>query len=700
MNAFNKYGGINAPPTRINDYIRQFGGSFGGPVYLPRFGEGGPAIYNGKNKAFFFLSYEGLRNSVNTVATGYVETPEFRQLVQQQRSNSIAARVFATPGITPRIVGTLAQNCRAFNFDANRCRVVGGGLDLGSLAGARGQYISYGNPVGGGFDGIADVQEVQFALPGSTRGNQFNARLDFTPTEKDTIAVSGFITRLNNVGSDAGAAGRPIADLIFKPVNSAATLLYTRILSPTLVNELRVNATRFFDNQVKDSANTNFGIPRLEIEGLPFDRIRFGARREETSPAIFAQNQFEFSDTVSKVFGSQAYKFGFVYRNEQDNNNLVGGARPIYTFVGPFNFANDAPIFEAVNADPNTGRPAEAQRYFRTNYYAAFAQNDWKLRPNFTLNLGLRYEYYSPLKEKRGRLSNLVLGSQGLLNSRVVATDQLFDPDRNNFAPRLGFAYSPKLAGFGDVFNGERVVVRGGFGISYNRIPNVLFSNTRGNPPLFARFNICCGGDFDPFVGGRILYGLSSDNSPFNFPVNPVLGQGIDPVTGAPRGGAVELYAAQADTPNSYVYTYSLETQVELFYKLTATLGFQGSSGHKLIRLVNQNFLFPNNPAFFAVFVPQPDVNSNYNALNANLTRRFAQGFQLQANYRFSKSIDQLSYEGPGAVTNQTFPQDNRTAGPLGFRCQAFLQLIEPLRNTVAEYGQQLCQSSARRLSH
>ena len=128
--------------------------------------------------------------------------------------------------------------------------------------------------------------------------------------------------------------------------------------------------------------------------------------------------------------------------------------------------------------------------------------------------------------------------------------------------------------------------------------------------------------------------------------------------------------------PNPYVYTYSLEVQQELPAKLTATIGYQGSAGHKLIRLVNQNFLYANNPSFFQVFFTTPDVNSNYHSLNVNLVRRFSSGFQMQANYRFSKSIDQLSYEGPGFVTNQTYPQDNRTErGPSDFDVKHFFNM-------------------------
>lgn len=679
LNAYNKYAGPNnAPRIRVNDYIRQFGGSFGGPLPLPRFGEGGRATIGGRDKSFFFLSYEGLRNSTSSVGQGFAETAQYRQLVQQLRPGGVTAQVLSSGGIAPRAINVLTPTCADFNNDPKRCRVVAGGLDIGSLtaggASQIGQYVSINNqPTGGGFDGIPDIQEIQFALPGRSRGNQYNARFDFTPTSSDTLTLSTYVTRQDNLGSDSAAQGRPIADLPFKPLNTSGSILYTRILTPTTLNEARFNATRFKSDQARDAVNTNFGIPRVEVEGLPFGRIRYGAPQGENTPGILAQNIFEFSDTLSKTFGNHAMKFGGVYRNEQDNSNGSGGSRPIYSFSGLFNLANDTPIFEGINADPRTGLPADAQRYFRTNYYAGFAQDDWKARPNLTLNFGLRYEYYAPLSETRGRLSNLFFGSQALTNAQVRAVSQLSKPDRNNFAPRVGFAYSPKYKIFGlGGESGESTVIRGGFGVAYNRIPVAPLANVRGNPPFFARYSICCGTssqDFStPFAGGQILYAVGASNSVTSYPRNPALGQGINATTGVPSSGSVEIYGAPQDLPNPYVYTYSLEVQQELPAKLTATVGYQGSVGHKLIRLVNQNYLYTRNPAFSRVFFTTPDVNSNYNALNASLSRRFSRGVQIQANYRFSKSIDQLSFEGPGFVTNQTYPQDNRTErGPSDF---------------------------------
>ncbi|HVQ38938.1 MAG TPA: carboxypeptidase regulatory-like domain-containing protein, partial [Pyrinomonadaceae bacterium] len=446
LNAFNKFGGPGAPPARVNDYNRQFGGRLGGPLYLPRFGEGGRSTMGGKNKSFFFVSYEGLRNTSNALGRGYVETAQYRQLVQQLRPNGVTARVFQAAGIAPRIVNVLAPNCGAFGNDLNRCRVVNGGLDIGSLTGATGEYTSINNQAqGGGFDGIPDIQEVQFGLPNQHRGNQYNVRLDFTPTERDALTLSTYITRQANLGSDGASAGRPIGDIASEPLNTSGTILYRRIISPTTFNEVRLNGTRFAVDETKTAGTTNYGIPRIEVEGLPFDRIRFGAPQSENTPAILAQNIFELSDTLSTLIGNHSLKFGGVVRKEQDNSDASGGSRPVYSFHGIFNLANDTPIFQGVNADPRTGLPADGQRYFSTNYFAGFVQDDWKMRPNFTVNLGVRYEYYAPLKEKEGRLSNLFFGSNGLVNSQVRTVEQLHKPDRNNFAPRVGFAYSPRF---------------------------------------------------------------------------------------------------------------------------------------------------------------------------------------------------------------------------------------------------------------
>jgi hypothetical protein len=640
LNAYNPYGGIEAPPVRVNNKFRQFAGSVGGPIL--------------REKLFFFASYEGLRNKSTSFDTNFVETAQFRQSVIDSRPGSIAAQIMSEPGIAPRIGASLTVPCPQ-GFAAGNCQQVSGGLDIGSPGARAGAYTGLS---GGGLDGIPDIQFAQLALPGRLRGDQYNGRVDLN-LRSNALAFSLFVTSRNETGSYSGGRSRPLADLTTKPLNLASTVTDTWTIAPTLLNQLRFNFTRFSFDGVASSSETNFGIPLIEIESLPFDRIRFGAERSESTPAIFAQNTFEFRDILNWVAGNHALKFGVEIRREQDNNNLAGGARPLYTFDGLFNFANDATKFEAINADPNTGAPADAQRYFRTGVYGAYIQDDWKVRPGLTLNAGVRYEYFSPLTDKRDRISNLVFGPNLLQDARVVQQNRLYEPDRNNFAPRLGFAWNPTSM--------NRLVVRGGFGLYYNRIPNVLFSNTRGNPPSFARYTVCCGSADSPNAGGKIVYSLGATREPFSFPVNPALATGIDPATGTPKD-SVEIWGAPRDMPNAYVYVWSMDVQYALPHNMVATLGYQASSGHKLIRIVNQEFLYPENPRFFGVYFPQPDVNSNFNALNARLTHRFARGLQVDAGYRFSKSIDTLSYEGPGAETNQTYPQDLRSErGPSDF---------------------------------
>jgi outer membrane receptor protein involved in Fe transport len=666
FNAFNKYGGFDkAPDTRVNNNFRQFGANGGGPII--------------KDKLFFFFSYEGLRSMNTDTVNSWIETPQYRANVIAMRPNSIAAKILGAPGNTPRIISVIPITCAVANFAPANCAQVTGGLDIGSITGAQGQYVSLGNPTGGGLDGSPDIQFAQLALPSITRGNQFNPRVDFFHG-RSQFTFSSYFTDQDNVGSDAGGRSRPNEDLTTKPLNSAVAVAWIYSISATLLNEARFNFTRFSFDQISSNTNVNFGIPRIEIEGLPFDRIRFGADRSETTPAVFAENTYNFRDNLTKNVGRHGLKFGVNVSREQDNNNLAGGARPLYSLSGLWNFANDTPIFESINANPGTGAPANAQRYFRSTTLGIFGQDDWKIRPNLTLNFGLRYENFAPLTEAKGHLSNLFLGSNFLQNAMVKTVSQLYPSENTDFAPRLGFAWNPH-------YMESRVVVRGGFGIAYNRIPDVLFANTRANPPLLGRFGLCCGTaamDFgSPFAGGSILYALGTSNSIFSYPTNPALAFGIDPANGGVCGNkactfdqAVEIYGAPQNLRTPYAYTYSLDTEFQIPWKLLGAIGYQGSAAHHLVRLLNQNFLGPPNNAFFAVYFPTSDENSNFNALNLRLTRNFSRGFQFQAYYRWSKSIDQLSNEGPGATTNQTDPAHHQTErGPSDYDATHYFTL-------------------------
>ena len=672
LNAFNTF---PRNQQRVENRFRQFGGAIGGPLPFFNFGDGGPVFNSGRDRSFFFFSYEGVKNNTSNTYQAFVETAAYRQQVIAARPGGLTARVLSSPGVAPRITSVVPRTCRDFfpsfvnDTDvANRCRLVAGGLDLGSVTGGLGQIVG---DQGGGFDGVADVQFANLANIQQTGGNQYNFRTDFNVTDKDQLAFIAYITKRNDtLLSDTGARSRPDADLQNKPLTYSITGTYNRNISATVLNEFRLNFVQFTQNQIKDSSNTNFGIPRIEVEGLGFNenRIRFGAPRGDTTPAIFNQKTFEVRDTLTQVLGNHAVKFGVEFRREVSDNDLSGQARPLFTFPNLFNFANDAAVFEEIDVDPRTGGRADARRNFQNNIYGIFIQDDWKARPNLTLNVGLRYEYYAPVKEGNNRLSALILGTTGgreLLDARLQIVDSLTDPDRNNFAPRVGFAYSPKFTSFLN----EKAVIRGGFGVFYNRTPNVLLTNTRLNPPFFARRNLCC------FAGSGVQYVLGATNSPFSYPNNTAVIQGIDPSSGSVLNGNAEVWGTDRNLKNAEVYKYSFGLQYQLPYQVIGTIEYEGSQSRNLARLINLNFFYqprfssaPTNGGFAPIFYVRSDVNASYNGMNIRAERRFAQGFQISVNYRFSKSLDQLSYEGPGFVTNQTYPLDQRQEkGPSDF---------------------------------
>jgi hypothetical protein len=684
LNAFNNFGGFQgnfqpAPNVRVENKARNYGGSIGGPVH--------------KDKVFFFFAYEGQHAINRTFGINYIETPQFIQAVTAANPNSIAAKILAAPGTNPRTVALLAPSCADVN---GPCQAVAGGLDLGSpfpAGSAPGNPYLAMNPnvggafIGNGFDGIPDITLAQMVYPNPRTGSQYHARVDWNINDRHTVALSTFLTSATSTsppGVDQTSASS--RDVINKPFSPAGTILWNWIASPTLLNEVRVNFSRFaFDEVSSNQGIVNWGIPDVEIQDFLKNgrRIWFGAPQGENTPGLIAQNTYGLGDILSKTLSKHTLKFGFQYRKEQNNNNELGFARPLFTFSHLWNFANDAPIFEQNAVDPRTGSPDPALRHFRTSYYGGFAQDDMKVMPNLTLNVGLRYEYYTPVSETQGLLSNLVLAGTGptaLPNARLITGDTVYSTPKTNFAPRLGFAWSPNRLE-------QKVVFRGGFGMYYDPVPEAVFDPARENPPFHALEDNCCGtagAPFDgfgsPFDGGLILYRLGTSNSPVSYPGNPLLGGGIGPNNFPKNGGTAQVYFEPQNFRLPYVYGYSLETQMQLPAKIVGTIGYQGSSSHHLVRIFDANLVFDaptgatvqSNPSFFI----KPDVTANYNSLNTSLTRSFTNGFQAAFKYRWSKSLDEVSFGQPDASVNETFPRDLRTEyGPSDFDAKHFLVL-------------------------
>src|SRR5438552_10134258 len=359
LNSFNKLPrDIGGGPVRVEQKNKSFGGSFGGPIR--------------RNRLFFFFAYEGLRSSSNNVnATPvYIETSAYRQAVIAARAGTLSAKILGDPGIVPRRVSVLTPSCVDLTGDFNKgCAVVGNGLDIGSITGTYGTYVqsfnANGAPTGGGLDGIADLQKVTFAIPSKFSGNQYNTRIDFEATAKDHIAVSTYIVPNTATAADSGSASRLMGDITSKRLSYALGFIYQRTISATTLNEARFNVTRWGYDETKTNPNANFGFPRIEIEAMFSDRVRFDAPYGLNTPGVINEKQFEFRDALTHVTGNHAVKIGGEYRRDINSNGEVGGARPLYSFRGLWNFANGTPIFEQIVANQQ-GKPSANNTKFHT----------------------------------------------------------------------------------------------------------------------------------------------------------------------------------------------------------------------------------------------------------------------------------------------------------------------------------------------
>lgn len=662
-------------PDRVDQKYRDFAGSLGGPIL--------------KNRLFFFFSYEGVRlNNTVPLRSQTLETPQFEQYVIAQNPGSMAARLFSTPGIAPRISNAVSPPVDCCSLIPNY------GLGKWYIAGNQ-----VGQAIGNGPDGIPDWGVYDLTLPNTSSGNQYNGRVDYT-RGNNQFFVSTYIVRLNNFNGGQ----RPIDDSTFQPRNYAATVGWNRVISPTLLNEFRINFTRYAFDQTQPVGRTNYGIPQIrlfdfDIGGFGSNDSLIGIPQSGTNPAALAQNTYALAETLSWVRNKHAFKFGFEDRRQQNNNNEPGAQRPQYQFRGLLNLANDACCFyEQVEVSP-TGGQLNGQRYFRDSDYGVFAQDDWKVRPNLAINLGLRWEYFSPLTESNNTLSNYVYGSLGFINGSVCGPvtpltpckngKQLFQPDRHNFGPRIGFAWSPAT------YN-SKVVFRGGFGIVFNRNGDVVFDNVRQDTPYSALATACCFfdprdpndptmGATGPPPGSNILYSLGANTHANSYPVNPAFSNGVAPdgalcaSAGCLTTNPVSLFGALPSEPNPYVYIFSFQTEVQPMRDLVVKLGYQGSRSRKLVRTIDLNRIMPGdtfdgtqdkfqnkgsngqdcgptnptclaphatgNNRFSNLYFPLPDVNASYDAAVFTATRRFRRGFQVDANYTWSHAIDTASFE-------------------------------------------------------
>lgn len=626
LNAYQRYNGPNNPVQRNNDRFNQWAGSIGGPVI--------------KNRLFFFFSYETLLNSSLATGLNWYETPQFLSAVAGASPNSYAARYANYPGEGVAANQIVTKTCADAGItSASLCQPVFSngryaGLDIGSpLRGvALGRqdpgYVSNGNfGNGNGLDGIPDVFYVQTANPTTIRPQQYNGRIDFQATAKDLFTFTTYYVPSNQTNYNGPVRSANLWNQ--DRLNESAALLWNRTITSSLLNEARFNVTRWSFNEIGSNPQEPWGLPQAQVDTFGTVALQYlGA----PGPGVFAQTTYNFRDTATLVTGNHSIKFGADLYWEQDADSNAAGARPIYYFRNIWSLGNDAPYQEVGNFDPKTGQPSAASKYIRSAIYAGFVQDDYRVKPNLTLNLGLRYEYFQPVHEKYGNISNVVLGSgpNPLTGLSLRVGGDLYNASKLNFSPQFGFAWRPNPAS-------QRFVVRGGFGIGYNRMQEAITLNGRANPPLITGFTL---------TGSNIVYSLPGSVNQFaGYPANPNARQSFNSTTNLPTSGApITLNGFPSSLPTPYTYRYSLDTQTDLGGNWTAKLGYQGSSSRHYTRQNNLNFVYgPPNPIVQNLYYYTNDTNGSYNALLAEMEHRFAKSFQIDAQYRWSRTIDEGS---------------------------------------------------------
>lgn len=649
LNAFQPWQGpANAPqaPLRNENRFNQWGGSVGGPIV--------------KNKLFFFFAYETIRNHGIATANGWYDTPALLKLAP---AGSLAARYGAYPGEGVSASKVTDQTCASIGLvqGTNCYEIPGQGLNIGRpldptlfpLGTPDPSFVNNLNPGLGG-DGTgnaynldpttADIAYVQTTGPNDATNQQYNGRLDWNATSKDLVAYNIYYVPVSTTSFNSP---RPANLFYHNAINEAMTGLWTHTFGATLINEARINAAGWRWNELSDNPQIPLGLPQPAYIGDPNNNNWIGTASTNGNtlggPAgsVFDQWTYGFKDVVTKVQGSHTMKFGAELTKLHFVQEAPWSARPNWGFQNYWDFLNDAAFSETGVFNPTNGIPTDVRKDSRQTFYGFFAQDSFKAKPNLTLTAGLRWDYFGPVSFTRNQLSTVVLGQDPnpLTGLYMRLGGNLYNSQLGNFGPQVGFAWSPGAIAHHEMNN--RLVLRGGFGIGYTAPEQAITLNGWPNIPFTDN------GTF--LTGSNVVYNFPSDPHQFGpYPANPntivSFNQNNIPTGGAP----VAVTAFPPSFPTTYTYRYSMLGQYDLGHNWVATVGYQGSTSHHLTRQSNLNLIygaagFALNPQINNVDYYSYDANSNYSALLTELQHRFSSSFELDAQYRYSKTMDNAS---------------------------------------------------------
>ena len=642
---------LTGQPTEKPAYLQNsFGGSVGGPLNIPH-------IYHGGSKTFYFINYNGKRaenpfDQFSTVPTLLERNGCFSQTQEICDSGSIGG-----------------QQIEIFNPVTNTPYPGNQIPQINSVAQGLLQYIPLPNLPG-------NYQNFHYVASANGDSDDLNIRLNhsFGAAPAGGRRGGGRNAPRNSLqfGFHYHGSGANLTNP-FPSVGGTTSvrsfdvpISYTRSIGK-LTNIVRADFNRSRSHTQNLYAFNDDVTGALGITGVsqnPFDwglpNLSFTdfASLQDTTPSLTRNQTYTFSDNVIWNHGKHTWRWGGDFHRVQVNTETDGNPRGSFVFTG----VNTAQLDSSGNPVPGTGYDfadfllglpqqtseqflGESQQtagftkgnHFRGNYWDLYAQDEWKVRANLTLNLGVRYEYVSPLTEIDDRLVNLDL-SPGVLtqtlpfNVTPVSPGQpgpyygplpasLVRPDRNNFAPRIGFAWKPF----------SKTVVRGGYGINYNTGAYQGIAQQLALQPPFA----------------------TTATNVQTAPGELTLQNGFPAATGITNN-----YAVNPNYRLGYVQIRNLDIQQQIRPTLLLNIDYTGTKGTDLDILEAPNRT-PTGILISGVdaFTYESSVaDSEANAGSVRLRKRLAKGFSIGGLYTFSKSLDDASSIGAGATSAANTP--------------------------------------------
>ena len=635
---------LNGSPSVKSSYNQaRFGANVGGPLNIPK-------IFDGGNKWFFFGGWNGSRGETPYDAFSRVPT-------KGERSGDFSGSTY-NDGTPLQIFNPATGQQYQFNMKPN---VIDPSL-ISSAAKDLLQFIPLPNipptPTGQNFHYVTSDATSSDAVivrlihnlgntsgpmmigfgGGGRRQNNINFGLNWTRTNANIVnpfpSLAGG-TSTQGLNASAGwVYGKGRVNNIFR-VN---------------YNHNHVSTTNLYSNVSDVSGPGGAGLQGISNEpfdwGLPgISFTSFGGLNDPT-PRRELDQTYTVSDTISWNHGKHNWRFGGDYRRILQSFRSSRNAEGSFVFTG---FATSEYAAGSMTAMADTGDdfadfllgfPQQtslqfgANSYdFRANSFDFFAQDDWRILPGLSLNLGLRYEYNGPFTEAQDRIANLIVGPGFATATPIVpagavlpsgsgglqtsSNASLINPDRNNFAPRIGIAWKPQ----------PKTVVRAGYGINYNLAQyTTMIQNFAFQPPFASTA-----------TNSTTVAGLTGAS-----PLTLVNGFPVVPSTTVRNNFAVDPNYALG-----YVQIWNLDIQHEFRGNTVLNIGYNGSKGTRLdterALLIAGN---QNDPFIYE----SSEGNSVLHAASVRVRRRFSKGLGLGAQYVFSKSLDDASSIGGGGV--------------------------------------------------